>query len=132
ACPTTIEPSLETPYAAAYAYPKSPRSFIPPAAVHRNARYCPLAFDAYPTTTEPVDDTPYAWLELPPNEPGHVTVSAAAVAPPPPLPVAPTREMKVSSQMAMTMNNTALGKIFLIMVHSSVFIEQISHHRHIG
>jgi hypothetical protein len=33
---------------------------MPPAAVQRNARYCPLAFDAYPTTTEPVDDASYA------------------------------------------------------------------------
>jgi hypothetical protein len=80
-----------------------------PVVVHRNARYCPLALEAYPTTTEPVEETSYPWLVVPPNVGSHVTVEPA---PPPAL----TREVKTPSPTVRTISNAALGRNLLVTV----------------
>src|SRR5439155_450559 len=91
------------------------RFCIPPDAVQRKARDCPLASCESPTTTEPVADTSYAWLPFPPNVPSQITLCAVPP-PPPPLPLALRREVKVPSQRARAISKAAQGRIFLVTV----------------
>jgi len=67
--PATTRPLAETRAATAYGPPNVPRSFSPPAAVHRNARWLYCASHASPTTMAPSPETPYAAAYAYPKSP---------------------------------------------------------------
>src|SRR5262249_50121563 len=68
AVPTTTLPSAETLDAVAQPPPRSPRSCMPPAAVHRNGWNPPMKRDN-PTTTDPSEDVAIANDSPPPRLP---------------------------------------------------------------